>query len=79
MLTLYVKAYVLPKLYLKARMKAVSDRGATAVEYGLIIALIAAVIAATVALLGRNLDSLFGKVDQCVSTAGKTCPAPPGS
>ena len=38
------------------------DRGATAVEYGLMVALIAIVIIVAVALLGTNLNELFGKV-----------------
>jgi pilus assembly protein Flp/PilA len=74
MLTLYSKARVLPKVYLKARARlGVGDRGATAVEYGLIIALIAAVIAATVAVLGNNLDTLFNDVSNCVS-GDAACP-----
>jgi pilus assembly protein Flp/PilA len=36
-----------------------ASRGATAVEYGLLVALIAAVIVAAVAMLGNNLSSLF--------------------
>jgi pilus assembly protein Flp/PilA len=39
-----------------------SDRGATAVEYGLMVALIAIVIIAAVSLLGKNLSSLFNTV-----------------
>jgi pilus assembly protein Flp/PilA len=39
-----------------------SERGATAVEYGLMIALIAIVIIAAVALVGTNLDLLFDQV-----------------
>ena len=39
-----------------------SDRGATAVEYGLMVALIAVVIIVAVALIGTNLSTLFGKV-----------------
>ena len=35
------------------------ERGATAIEYGLLAALIAAVIIITVAALGTNLTSLF--------------------
>ena len=35
------------------------DRGATAVEYGLIVALIAAVIIATVLLLGQQVNNAF--------------------
>ena len=38
------------------------DRGATAVEYGLIVALIAAVIVAVVATLGTQISSAFQTV-----------------
>lgn len=38
------------------------DRGATAVEYGLMVALIAAVIIIAVALLGTTLSSVFNSV-----------------
>jgi pilus assembly protein Flp/PilA len=39
-----------------------SERGATAVEYGLMVALIAIVIIGAVTLLGGNLSSLFSNV-----------------
>jgi len=39
-----------------------SDRGATAVEYGLMVALIAMVIIAAVTFLGNNLSTLFNDV-----------------
>ena len=39
-----------------------SDRGATAVEYGLMVALIAIVIIAAVIVLGENLSTLFDNV-----------------
>lgn len=39
-----------------------SEKGATAVEYGLMVALIAIVIIIAVALLGTNLSTLFNKV-----------------
>ena len=45
----------------QARM-ATAERGATAVEYGLMVALIAIVIIVAVALLGGNLSGLFNKV-----------------
>jgi len=35
------------------------ERGATAVEYGLMVALIAIVIIVAVTLLGQNLSSIF--------------------
>jgi pilus assembly protein Flp/PilA len=38
------------------------DRGATAVEYGIMVALIAAVIIATVTVLGGNLSGMFSRV-----------------
>ena len=39
-----------------------NDRGATAVEYGLMVALIAIVIIVAVSLLGSNLSKLFNNV-----------------
>lgn len=39
-----------------------SERGATAVEYGIMVALIAIVIITAVALLGTNLSSLFANI-----------------
>ena len=39
-----------------------SDRGATAVEYGLMVALIAVVIIAGVTFLGTQVSSLFQAV-----------------
>ncbi len=39
-----------------------NERGATAVEYGLMVALIAAIIVAVVALLGQEINAAFQKV-----------------
>ncbi len=47
-----------------------SEKGATAVEYGLMVALIAVAIIIMVTLLGTNLSGLFGYI------AGEV--APPG-
>jgi pilus assembly protein Flp/PilA len=41
------------------RVEASKDRGATAVEYGLLVALIAAVIIATVVTLGTEVHTGF--------------------
>ncbi len=38
------------------------EKGATAVEYGIMVALIAVVIIATVALLGQELVTVFNNV-----------------
>lgn len=43
------------------------DRGATAVEYGLMVALIAVAIIGVVVLLGDNLSGLFDSVATDVS------------
>ena len=39
----------------------ITERGATAVEYGLMVALIAIIIIVAVALLGTNLSGIFDK------------------
>jgi pilus assembly protein Flp/PilA len=48
--------------YLAKFQARAAERGATAVEYGLMVALIAIVIIVAVALLGYNLSGLFKKV-----------------
>lgn len=40
------------------------ERGATAVEYGIMVALIAAVIITVVTLLGGNLSTMFANVNK---------------
>lgn len=47
---------------LQARIEGSKDRGATAVEYGLLVGLIAVVIITAVTLLGTNLKDLFTEV-----------------
>ena len=46
------------------------DRGATAVEYGLMVALIAGAIALIVWQLGDNLAGLFGDTSDCIAAPG---------
>jgi len=57
------------KIYVRFQNWMATDEGATAVEYGLMVALIAVVIIAGVSLLGNTLLNLFNGV------AGKM-PAP---
>lgn len=52
----------MPKFLAKFQPRRDSDRGATAVEYGLMVALIAVVIIAAVTLLGTNLSTIFNTV-----------------
>jgi len=55
---------------LTARLRISSERGATAVEYAVMVALIAAVIILAVIFLGRTASSTFSQTGQCVSTSG---------
>ena len=59
MLSLLVKFQVNTAAMLSDRR----DRGATAVEYGLMVALIAVVIITAVSLLGTKLEALFQSVN----------------
>lgn len=45
------------------------ERGATAVEYGLMVALIAGAIMVTVGLLGTQLNTLFENVKTALTNA----------
>lgn len=56
-------------LMLVADMKAKRDeRGATAVEYGLMVSLIAVVIITAVTLLGDNLSAMFNNIAGEINT-----------
>ena len=46
------------------------DEGATAVEYGLLVAAIAAVIVLVVFLLGKNVSLAFAHTNNCISVSG---------
>jgi pilus assembly protein Flp/PilA len=48
-------------------VRANREQGATAVEYGLMVALIAAVIVVTVTALGLRLDAIFADVLLAIS------------
>ena len=51
------------RIMLNARFARMDERGATAVEYGLLVAGIAAVIVVVVFTLGTKINAAFGKVD----------------
>lgn len=53
-----------------------NDDGATAIEYGLIAALIAVALIATLTTLGGNLQTMFGTVSTGVSDANTTATTP---
>ncbi|HWI43316.1 MAG TPA: Flp family type IVb pilin [Nocardioides sp.] len=50
------------QILLNARFAKAEERGATAVEYGLLVALIAAVIVGIVATLGTQISAAFTSV-----------------
>jgi pilus assembly protein Flp/PilA len=54
--------------WLRVRLEA--DRGATMVEYGLLIVLIAVVVSAAAFILGGNLANLFNRVAGCLAAGG---------
>jgi pilus assembly protein Flp/PilA len=63
-----------------ARIKKVTESGesgASAVEYGLLVAGIAALIIATVFLLGGTLNTLFEGIREDIGGAGGVTPADP--
>jgi pilus assembly protein Flp/PilA len=55
--------------YVRIRLTAMArtERGASAVEYGLLVALIAVVIVVAVTTLGKNLSGVFSKTASSIS------------
>jgi len=70
MTRLYLTLYVFG-LDLRDRVSR-EDRGATAVEYGLLVGLIAVVIIAAVVLLGGKLNDVFGTANTKLSSVPTT-------
>jgi len=44
------------------------EEGASAVEYGLLVALIALAVAATVYAVGQELDTVFNRIKNCLTS-----------
>jgi len=57
-----ISAYLTTLVFVAQQRLGKATKGATAVEYGLLVALIAAVLIAVVTVLGGNLSALFAKV-----------------
>src|SRR5205814_7812360 len=57
------------------KTRAQDEGGATAVEYALMVALIAVVIIAAVAFIGKSASSQFNHVGNCINTPSGTCQA----
>jgi pilus assembly protein Flp/PilA len=59
--------------WLATRLNVKSERGATAVEYGVMVALIAAVIIAAVVFLGQKTSSTFSCTASAISSKVGNC------
>ena len=57
------------KLQLAVKRFWADEEGVTAIEYGLIAALIAVVIVAAVATIGTELDITFDKIGDCLKNS----------
>ena len=58
------------RILLNARLARMEERGASAVEYGLLIAGIAAVIVAVVFLLGEQIQGAFQDTSDSIDEGG---------
>jgi pilus assembly protein Flp/PilA len=63
----FTSAWVATRLNIK------SERGATAVEYGIMVALIAAVIIVAVIFLGRQTSRTFSCTASSIETSANSC------
>ena len=63
-----ISAYLTTLVFVAQQRLGKATKGATAVEYGLLVALIAAVIITVVTLLGTNLSTMFNKVATSIHT-----------
>jgi pilus assembly protein Flp/PilA len=61
------------RIMLHARTAKMSERGASAVEYGLLIAGIAALIVVVVFAFGGSLSGIFSKTCKSVAGASSSC------
>jgi pilus assembly protein Flp/PilA len=69
----FVEMARMPATWVTARLNIKSDRGATAVEYGLMLALIAAVIIVAVVFLGKKTSSTFNCTGQSIQAHNNQC------
>lgn len=61
------------KFVLATRRFMRDEEGVTAIEYGLIAALIAVVIIAGASLVGGNLNTLFTNIANCLASPSADC------
>jgi pilus assembly protein Flp/PilA len=64
------------KIVLATRNFLNDEEGVTAIEYGLIAALVAVAVVVAVTAIGTQLDTLFKKIADCLkSPKGALCPS----
>ena len=61
-----ISAYLTTLVFVAQQRLGKATKGATAVEYGLLVALIAAVIIVAVTLLGSKLSALFNSISTSI-------------
>ena len=64
-----ISAYLTTLVFVAQQRLGKATKGATAVEYGLLVALIAAVIIAAVTIFGTTLSSVFSKITTKIAPA----------
>ena len=72
----YLRIFGMAKVasnWLTARLNLKSERGATAVEYGIMVALIAAVIIVAVVFLGQQTSKTFSCTAHTIETSNNAC------
>lgn len=70
MIQLYVKTQtVLHAMKIAAARRLQSKRGASMVEYGVVVALVAGIAVAALAILGPKMNTFFGTVGDNVTAA----------
>ena len=66
-----ISAYVTTAMFYAGQRLGKAAKGATAVEYGLLVALIAAVIIAAVSLFGKEVRGVFVQVQEALQNRGR--------
>ena len=66
-----ISAYLTTLVFVAQQRLGKAAKGATAVEYGLLVALIAAVIIGVVAIFGTTLRDVFQGINDKMAAAGK--------
>ena len=64
----FIQMHTMKSIYTSVARFLSDEQGATAIEYGLLVALISLVIVVGAAAVGTNLNALFTKISTCLAT-----------